>query len=78
MEKGGATEVIACATHGVLSGPAIQRIQDGPLKEVVLLDTIPVPQEKQADKLTVLQVAPLFAEAIERIYEDRPVGTMFK
>ena len=77
MEKGGATEVIACATHGVLSGPAIQRIQDGPLKEVVLLDTVQVPEQKMLDKFTILPVAPVFAEAIERIYEDKPVSPMF-
>ena len=78
LEKGGATEVVACATHGVLSGPAIERIQNGPLKEVVLLDTIPLPPEKRIDKINVLPVAPLFAEAIGRIYEDKPVSSMFK
>ena len=78
LEKGGATEVVACATHGVLSGPAIERIQNGPLKEVVLLDTIPLPPEKRIDKINVLPVAPLFAEAIGRIYEDKPVSPMFK
>lgn len=78
LEKGGATEVVACATHGVLSGPAIDRIQNGPMKEVVLLDTIPLPGEKQIDKITVLPVAPLFAEAIDRIYGDKPVSPMFK
>lgn len=78
LEKGGATEVVACATHGVLSGPAIDRIQNGPMKEVVLLDTIPLPDEKKIDKITVLPVAPLFAEAIDRIYGDKPVSPMFK
>ena len=64
VEKGGATEVYACATHAVLSGPAIERIKNSAIKEVVLLDTIPVPQEKMIDKFTVLPVAPTFAEAI--------------
>ena len=77
IDKGGATEVIACATHGVLSGPAIERLQNSCIKELILLDTIPLPQEKAIPKITLLPVAPLFAEAIERIYEDKPVSTMY-
>ena len=76
MEKG-AKDVTACATHAVLSGPAIDRIRDSAIKELVLLDTIPLPEEKMLPKFTVLPVAPLFAEAIERIYEDKPVSPMF-
>ena len=76
-EIGGAKEVYACATHGVLSGPAIERIEASPIKEVVLLDTIPLTDEKKIDKIVTLPVAPTFAEAIERIYEDKPLGTMF-
>lgn len=77
MEIGGAKEVYACATHGVLSGPAIQRIQESVIKEVVLLDTIALPEEKKIDKIVTLPVAPVFAEAIERIYADKPVSTLF-
>ena len=77
MEKGGAKSVTACATHGVLSGPAIQRIQDSVIKEVVILDTIALPEEKKIDKITVLPVAPVFAQAIERIYADRPISPLF-
>ncbi|HHV30937.1 MAG: ribose-phosphate pyrophosphokinase [Ruminococcaceae bacterium] len=76
MEKG-AQEVNACVTHAVLSGPAIDRIKASPLKEVVLLDTVPLPEEKALPNITVLPVAPVFAEAIERIYEDKPVSPMF-
>ena len=76
IERGGATEVYAGATHAVLSGPAIERIQHSVLKEVVLLDTIAVPEDKYLDKFTTLPVAPVFAEAIERIYEDKPVSTI--
>ncbi len=76
IERGGATEVYAGATHAVLSGPAIDRIQSSVLKEVVLLDTIAVPEDKYLDKFTTLPVAPVFAEAIERIYEDKPVSTI--
>ncbi len=77
VEKGGATEVYACATHAVLSGPAIERIKNSVIKEVVLLDTIPVPEEKMIDKFTILPVAPLFADAIERIYADKPVSPLY-
>ena len=77
IEKGGATEVYACATHAVLSGPAIERIGNSPIKELILLDTVQVPEQKMLDKFTILPVAPVFAEAIERIYEDKPVSPMF-
>ena len=73
----GAKEVYACATHGVLSGDAISRIQNSSIKELVLLDTVPIPLEKKISKLTILPVAPIFAEAIERIYDDKPVSTLF-
>ena len=76
IELGGAIEVYAGATHGVLSGPAIDRIKESPIKELILLDTIPVPQDKMLDKFTMLPVAPVFAEAIERIYEDKPVSSI--
>ncbi len=77
VEKGGAKEVYACATHGVLSGPAMERIQNSVIKEVVLLDTVPIPEEKMIDKIITLPVGAVFAEAIERIYEDKPMSTMF-
>lgn len=77
VEKGGANEVLACATHAVLSGPAIERIKNSSIKELFLLDTIPISKEKFIDKFNILSVASLFAEAIERIYEDVPVSSMF-
>ena len=67
----------AGATHGVLSGPAIGRIRDSALDEVVLLDTIALPPEKQIEKIKVLSVAPVLAEAVARIYSDKPVSTLF-
>ena len=73
----GAKSVTACATHGVLSGPAIGRIRDSALDEVVLLDTIVLPPEKQIEKIKVLSVAPVLAEAVARIYSDKPVSTLF-
>ena len=77
IEVGGATEVYACATHGVLSGPAIERIEQSVIKELVLLDTIALPEEKKIPKITMVPVGPVFAEAIERIYADKPVSPLF-
>lgn len=77
LEKGGAREVYACATHGVLSGPAIERIENSVIRELVILDTIAQPAAKKLDKITVLPVGPVFAEAIERIYEDKPISNMY-
>lgn len=76
MEKG-ATEVYACCTHPVLSGPAVQRLQDSVIKEVVVTNTIPLPQDKKLDKIKVLSVAPLLGEAIVRIHEDLSVSKLF-
>lgn len=77
IEKGGAKEVYACATHGVLSGPAIERIQNSVIKEVIILDTIALPEDKKIDKIVQIEVGPVFAEAIERIYQDKPVSPLF-
>ena len=77
IEIGGASEVTACATHGVLSGPAIERIENSVIKELVLLDTIALPEEKRIDKITTLPCAPVFAQAIQRIYADKPVSPLF-
>ena len=78
LEKGGATRVIAAATHGVLSGPALERLEKSPIEQVILLDTIRQPEERRLDKIRILPVAPVFSEAIERIYGDRPVSIRFK
>lgn len=73
----GAKEVYACCTHGVLSGPAMERIDKSSLKEVVILDTIPVDKNNCSKKIKVLSVASIFAEAIRRIYEDVSVSKIF-
>ncbi|HIV02009.1 MAG TPA: ribose-phosphate diphosphokinase [Candidatus Aphodoplasma excrementigallinarum] len=73
----GAKEVYACCTHPVLSGPAIERIENCPITELLVLDTISLPEEKKIDKIKTMSVAPVFAEAIERIYEDLSVSTLF-
>ena len=77
-EVGGAKEVFACATHGVLSRDAIERINDSYIKELILLDTIPYPSDKPAcDKIRYLSVADMFAEAITHIYEEVSISTLF-
>ena len=77
LAERGAKEVYACCTHGVLSGPAMERISDSPIKELVTLDTIAIPEEKMIDKIKTISVAPLFAEAIRRIYCDGSVSELF-
>ena len=78
IEVGKAKEVYACATHGVLSGPAIERINNSVIKEIVLLDTIQLNEEQSAcSKIIQLPVAPVFSEAIECIYEAKPVSAIF-
>ncbi len=75
--EAGAKEVYACCTHAVLSGPAIKRIQESAIKELVVLNTIPLDDEKKIDKIMSLSVAGIFAEAIERIYGDISISTLF-
>ena len=77
VELGGAVDVIACASHGVLSGPAVERIEKSVLKEVYFLDTVPPKAGVACDKITYLSVAHMFAEAIERIYEEVSVSKLF-
>ena len=78
LEQAGVQEIYATCTHGVLSGPAIERLRDSPIREVVITDTIPLPPPKQLPKITVLSVAPLFAEAIQRIHSGVSVGALFR
>jgi ribose-phosphate pyrophosphokinase len=73
----GAKEVYACCSHGVLSGPAVERLQNSAIKELVMLNTINLPKEKQIDKFKYISVAPIFAEAIKRIYEDVSISKLF-
>ena len=78
VEVGGAKEVYACATHGVLSGPAIERIENSVIKELLLLDTIPYPNDKPAcDKIRYMSVAPVFAKAIQCIHEGTSLSQLF-
>jgi len=77
VEIGGAKEVYVCATHGVLSGDAVNRLKESVIKEIILLDTIPVPPEKKFGKLTVLSAAKMFSEAIKCVYEEKSISVLF-
>ena len=74
----GAKNVYACCTHGVLSGPAFERINNSAIEELVMLNTIKLPEEGDLSKFKSLSVAPLFAEAIKRIYDDEPISKLFE
>jgi ribose-phosphate pyrophosphokinase len=78
LEQQGATEIYACCTHAVFSGPALERLVGSMIKEVVVTDTIPIPEEKRIPSVTVLSVAPMLAEAIHRIHSGASVGAMFE
>jgi len=73
----GAKSVMACATHPVLSGPAIERIQSSAIEELVLLNTIPIPMEKRIPIMKILSVAPLFAEAMIRVFTNDSISRLF-
>jgi len=78
LEERGVTEIYACCTHPVFTGPAIQRIASCPVKEVAVTDTLPINDDKRLDKITVLPIAPLLGEAIHRIHTGLSVGAMFE
>jgi ribose-phosphate pyrophosphokinase len=75
--EAGAADVVVAATHGVLSDPATERLKNSRISEVVLTNTLPIPAEKQLDKITVLSIAPLIARAIREVFADGSVTTLF-
>ena len=77
LKDAGAADVIVVATHGILSGPATDRLKNAPINEVVLTNTLPIPPEKQIDGMTVLSIAPLIARAIREVFEDGSVTSLF-
>jgi len=77
LEREGVNEIYACATHGVLSDPAVERIANSSLREVVITDSVPVPASKLLPQMRVLSVAPLIGEAIKRIHRGESVGALF-
>jgi ribose-phosphate pyrophosphokinase len=77
LKEHGATAVYAGVTHGLLSGNAIERFKNGPIDELVVTDTVPIPPEKMLPQMTALSIAPLIGEAISRIHTGRSVGELF-
>jgi ribose-phosphate pyrophosphokinase len=77
LEREGVDEIYACATHGILSDPAIDRIEASSLRELVLTDTVPLPAAKRLPRITTLSIAPLIGEAIKRIHRGESVGALF-
>jgi ribose-phosphate pyrophosphokinase len=77
LEREGVTEIYACATHGVLSDPAVERIANSSLRELVITDSVPLPAAKMLPQIRVLSVAPLIGEAIKRIHRGESVGALF-
>ena len=77
LKKAGALDIYACATHGVLSGPAIERINESALKEVVITNTIHQDESKKSPKITVLSVGKLLGHAIKRIVDNEPLSGLF-
>jgi ribose-phosphate pyrophosphokinase len=77
LAREGVNEIYACATHGLLSGPAVERINESELHELVLTDTVPLPPGKRIAKITTLSIAPLIGEAIKRIHRGESVGALF-
>ena len=75
--EAGAKDVLVAATHGVLSDPAVERLEHGGAREIVVTDTLPIPDERRFDKLTVLSIAPLIARAIREIFDDGSVTSLF-
>ncbi len=78
LQARGATDVILAATHPVLSGPAIERLQAAPVREVLVTNTLPIPDEKRWDGLTVISIAPIIAEALDAVFEDTSVSEIFR
>jgi ribose-phosphate pyrophosphokinase len=77
LMEAGADEVIVAATHAVLSGPAIDRLKNSQIREVVVTNTLPIAPESQIDMLTTLSIAPLIARAIREVFEDGSVTSLF-
>jgi ribose-phosphate pyrophosphokinase len=77
LEREGVDEIYACATHGILSDPATERIEASSLRELVLTDTVPLPPSKRLGRITTLSIAPLIGEAIKRIHRGESVGALF-
>ena len=78
LRQNGAKEIIVCGYHAILSGPAIDRLREAEVREIVVTDSVPVPQEKRLPNMTVIPVAPLLGDAIGRIHSGQSVGALFQ
>jgi ribose-phosphate pyrophosphokinase len=78
VQEHGARDIYCCATHGVFSGSALERLSKAPLKEIVVTDTIPLPDDKCLPNMTILSVADFFADTISRIHDGRSVSELFR
>ena len=77
LAEQGSSHVYAAATHGLFSGPAVNRIEDSPIEGVVVTNTLPVPEQKQFAKLTVVSIAPIIGSALRAVFEDTSVSEIF-
>ena len=77
LKQKGASKIIICATHGLFSGDACQKLKDCPASQILLLDTIPLPKEKKIDKIKVISLVPLLAKVIKRIHQGKSLGALF-
>ena len=77
LAERGASQIVAAATHGVFSGPAAERLSESPVEKIIVTDTLPLQENMQIDKVEVLSVAPLIAEAIRAVFEDTSVSEIF-
>jgi len=75
--ENGAKDVIVAATHGLLSGPAVERLRESQISEVIVTDTLPIGEDRRFDKLTVLSIAPLIARAVREVFDDGSVTSLF-
>ncbi len=78
LKDSGATEISACCSHAVLSGPAIERIEQSPINKLVMLDTISLPPEKKLERMEIISTANIFASAIENVYLDKPMSKLYE
>jgi ribose-phosphate pyrophosphokinase len=77
LARDGASDIYAAATHAVLSGKAVQKLEEAPIKQVVMTNTLPIPEEKRIPKMTVLSIAPIIASALQAVFEDESVSEIF-
>ena len=78
LSEAGASDISAMATHAVLSDPAVDRLKNAPIRQVVVTNTLPIPADKRFDSLEVLSIAPIIAEALDAVFADTSVSEIFR